>query len=512
MTEINSEYRCLLTLAGNDQISACSGDILPLLGYTCREIKGRSLAHWIEPSNPEIVTTQLFTALQQKQSWFGILRIPLRNNQLSYFYVFLQPEVTSEGDQQTIMTLSAVDTVDQQQIAPIFDKPLRFQLSRLMARITRLWQWLFIPLVMAAIILLFIEGYASYAVGSSLIVISLMHIVHHRRQHKSIHRLLNFYHPQLSVDPFTLYLFTGRHDIWAHVYHLFEHIQQPLRLALQQSEHVASEISQAAQDGFAAATTVAHRCRKDRSGVTAVVDAVEQIHASIELLTTDLCFTKSKLQQLSDLGNCASAVNLRSQYSIKRQRASTQTMADTVASIINDVKSVSEVLLIIGEVAEKTNLSTLNACIEAARLGDQGSEISNLAMTVREFAQSSQQNTQSLQQVINTINHNARNALTDINKFQQQLESDQDQLLQSQKDWSAMLDIVEQVTKKTTSMSESVKRQVLFSGDIDGNLGVLAGLSNASLEQTHNASLSYRGIQQRAEGLNVLVGQMSAKH
>ena len=512
MAEVNTGYHCLLTLNSQAEIIDSSGDILPLLGCTCREVKGRSFIQWVESYNPPVLTKTLSSVLTQKQSWFGIVRIPQRNNKISYFYAFIQPEFNGDQNDQILIALTAVEASDQAQVSPIFDKPIRYHVSRFMTRVTALGYWLLAPLTTAMIGYLVLMEKTSLALTLAIGIIWLMQIVPSHRQYTGIRRLLDCYQSEAIDDPFTRYVLTGRHDKWGRLYHLFEQVQQPLRLALQQSDQVALEIGQAAQDGFAAASTVAHRCRQDRSGVTAVVDAVEQIYASIELLTTDLSQTSQYLNQLSQFADQAETDNRRAQSEIKQRQHFNETLKTSLTHMMNDIQSVMEFMDAIGEVAEKTNLSALNSCIEAAQLGSAGSEISKLSIRVREFAHSTQHNVQSIRQTFNQIEQHANDALTELNQHQKLIKSDGHQLLQNQKDCIAMGEIIGQVIGKTSSMSESVKRQILFGGDIDNYLGVLAGLSNTSLEQTHNASMSYRGIQLQAEELNVLVEQVSTKH
>ncbi|WP_324171442.1 methyl-accepting chemotaxis protein [Sulfurimonas sp.] len=146
--------------------------------------------------------------------------------------------------------------------------------------------------------------------------------------------------------------------------------------------------------------------------------------------------------------------------SIRNSAEVEHNLAIKLNELSTDAEQVKDILEIIGDIADQTNLLALNAAIEAARAGEHGRGFAVVADEVRKLAERTQKSLVEIQASVNVIVQNIIEASGQISVNSKEF----DKLVES----SSVVD--EQVALSTQKMSLALKR-VVVSSDYTRNTG-----------------------------------------
>ena len=185
----------------------------------------------------------------------------------------------------------------------------------------------------------------------------------------------------------------------------------------------------------------------------------------------------------------------------------TITLSETINNLSERSNQIGNILEVINDIANQTNLLALNAAIEAARAGEAGRGFAVVADEVRKLAERTQHATKEIEDIINGLLRDSEEAKVAMDKS---VTSVQDGTTNITGVATEIKRAVENVTLLYTAMrpvAESVSEQYATIQSVVDNAQVIAaGIeeSNAAVNEINN-TVSH--IQQRTDNLKLLIEQ-----
>ncbi|KAA5603851.1 HAMP domain-containing protein [Roseospira marina] len=206
-----------------------------------------------------------------------------------------------------------------------------------------------------------------------------------------------------------------------------------------------------------------------------VAGAADQASANVETVASAADELTSSIQEIAR--QVSQATDVSGQANAQADRTS-----QGIRVLEDNVKKISEIVLLINDIASQTNLLALNATIEAARAGDAGKGFAVVATEVKELASQTARATDEIGTQITQIQTSTVEAVAAIN---------------------AITTVIREISAISSSISAAVEQQGAATQEIARNVQEAA-------TGTQTVSASINDVRESAEGSNAVAGAIAA--
>lgn len=244
------------------------------------------------------------------------------------------------------------------------------------------------------------------------------------------------------------------------------------------------------------------------SRMAELATAMEQMNASV----LEIAGNASHSAQTSDKAKTKTADGLRVVEqvvsSIMQVHEQAQEMRRDMDNLDTQAQDIGQIMNVITDIADQTNLLALNAAIEAARAGEAGRGFAVVADEVRKLAEKTMAATKEVGDAIRGIQDSASRNITSVERTGKVVEEATELVKQAGDSLNTIAVLVDNTAGQVTAIATASEEQSSTSEEINRNIDDVNRISKESSDALRQSSSAINELAKQSQVLHSLIEEM----
>ncbi|WP_022851569.1 methyl-accepting chemotaxis protein [Limisalsivibrio acetivorans] len=186
---------------------------------------------------------------------------------------------------------------------------------------------------------------------------------------------------------------------------------------------------------------------------------------------------------------------------------SVNTLGETVNSLSGSSEDIGNILNVIDDIAEQTNLLALNAAIEAARAGEHGRGFAVVADEVRKLAERTQRATGEISEIINGLRAETKTATQNMESARERVDNGMKAINTTERSFGEIVESVTMIHDSNAAVGTAITQQAQAVNEINDSAQFISSGVEQSSAAVKEVTATVGDLQKQADELRYLVGR-----
>jgi methyl-accepting chemotaxis protein len=227
---------------------------------------------------------------------------------------------------------------------------------------------------------------------------------------------------------------------------------------------------------------------KQDEQTTQVATAMTEMSATVKEVAENTSNTAAAASDADEQTKVGKEIVTTAMTSINALADEVGKAAELVRSVEQNSIQIGSVLDVIRNIADQTNLLALNAAIEAARAGEQGRGFAVVAAEVRTLAQRTQDSTQEIQEMIESLQTGVTRTVSAMQVGQQQATDSVEHVAEAHESLVAITDSVKTISSMSIQIATAAEEQSSVADEISRSIQQISDIAEQTKADASNSS------------------------
>ena len=306
----------------------------------------------------------------------------------------------------------------------------------------------------------------------------------------------------------------GTIAVWVDITEVVEK-QQVLEEKSKQIAEMAAEAQEIANAVSSASASLTSQVGSSSQGAVSQRDRMTETASAMTEMNATVLEVAHRAGEAATLAEKASATAQEGASAVKQVMQSitqVENYAGQLKTGMHDLgkqaDSIGDIISIINDIADQTNLLALNAAIEAARAGEAGRGFAVVADEVRKLAEKTMQATHEVSTAITGIQNGTHVNINMVEQAATAVDSANGLAVKAGENLDNIVHLVEDTAQQIQSIATASEEQSATSEEINRALEEVSRIADETSVSMEEASFSVEGVAGQAQNLRVIIERL----
>lgn len=269
----------------------------------------------------------------------------------------------------------------------------------------------------------------------------------------------------------------------------------------------SNQIASSSEELSTTAEQMSKGAQTQTSQTSQIATAMEEMSSTVLEVAKNSQSAASSANAASSLAQKGGEVVALTVEGMKRIAETVQGSARTVEELGKNSDQIGEIVGVIDDIADQTNLLALNAAIEAARAGEQGRGFAVVADEVRKLAERTTKATKEIAAMIKKIQKDTVGAVAAMEAGTKEVGEGVNLASQAGESLMQIVNSVQTVNDMIRQIATAAEQQSTAAEQISKSIEEIAGVTKETASGTHQTASASHELSRMAVELQGMVGQ-----